>query len=86
MVARCVDVRHRVPSLPHSGRRRHFQAQIGPVFRYLIRRNPPMSLWVAYRRVLGLIAYGLFRNPFEVRCVFLSPGVESGTLNIKLSL
>ena len=33
-----------------------FSAQIGPPFRYLIRRTPPMSLRVAYRRVLGLIA------------------------------
>jgi hypothetical protein len=38
-----------------------------PNFRYLIRRNPPMSLRVAYRRVLGLI--GVIQNPFEVRCV-----------------
>jgi hypothetical protein len=40
-----------------------FSAQTGPPFRYLIRRNPPMSLRVAYRRILGLIAEGLFKIP-----------------------
>ena len=40
-----------------------FPAHIGPTFRYLIRRNPPMSLRVAYRSVVGLVAYGLFEIP-----------------------
>ncbi|KAJ1492383.1 hypothetical protein T484DRAFT_1611582 [Baffinella frigidus] len=33
-----------------------FSAQIGPPFRFLIRRNPPIPLQVTYRRVLGLVA------------------------------
>ncbi|KAJ1483202.1 ankyrin repeat-containing domain protein [Baffinella frigidus] len=33
-----------------------FSAQIGPPFRYLIHRNPPMPLRLAYGRVVGLIA------------------------------
>ncbi|KAJ1474912.1 hypothetical protein T484DRAFT_1634687, partial [Baffinella frigidus] len=33
-----------------------FSAQIGTSFCYLIRRNPPMLLRVAFRRVLGLVA------------------------------
>ena len=36
-----------------------------PSFRYLIQGNPPMPLRVAYRRVLGLIAWGLFKTPSE---------------------
>lgn len=32
-------------------------------------RNPPMTLRMAYCRFLDLAAYGLFRNPFEFRCV-----------------
>ena len=40
-----------------------FPAQIGPTFRYLIRRTPPMSLQVAYCRVMGLIAEQLFEIP-----------------------
>jgi hypothetical protein len=34
-----------------------------PIFRDLIRRNPPLPLRAAYRRVVGLIAYGLFKIP-----------------------
>ena len=41
----------------------------GPTFSYLIRRNPPMSLRAAYRRVVGLIAMGYSRSPFGLRCV-----------------
>jgi hypothetical protein len=35
---------------------RGFSGAESPSFRYFIRRNPPMPLRVAYRRVLGLIA------------------------------
>ncbi|KAJ1477391.1 hypothetical protein T484DRAFT_1963500 [Baffinella frigidus] len=33
-----------------------FSAHFGPSFRYIIRRNPPMCLRIAYRRVAGVIA------------------------------
>jgi hypothetical protein len=38
-----------------------FSGAESPSLRYLIRRNPPKSLRVAYCRVLGLIAWGLFK-------------------------
>ena len=48
---------------------KEFSGAESPSFRYLICRNPPMPLRVACHRVVGLVASGLFRNPFEVRCV-----------------
>ncbi|KAJ1472162.1 hypothetical protein T484DRAFT_3454654 [Baffinella frigidus] len=47
---------------PVPGRPWPFQAPrrgwptVGPSFRYLIRRNPPMPLRIAYRRSVGLVA------------------------------
>ena len=50
-------------SQPHIRRvTKWFSAQIGPTFRHLFRRKPPMSLQVAYRRVVGPIAHGFFTN------------------------
>ena len=46
-----------------------FSAHFGPSFRYFIRRNPPMTLRVAYRRVVCLYRLGVVQNAFEVRCV-----------------
>jgi hypothetical protein len=38
-----------------------------------------MPLRVAYRRVVGLIAEGLFKNPFEVRYVGSITGLSFGS-------
>ena len=42
-------------------------------FRYLILRNPPMPLRIAYRRVVGSYRLGVIQKPFEVRCVVAKP-------------
>jgi hypothetical protein len=61
-------------SIPHSGLRRDF---LWIIHRLSVTLSVGTTLCpYAYRRVVCLIAYGLFTNPFEVRCVALGENIE----------